>query len=174
MLRVGIIGCGNIFTMHATSAHFLPNATIVGVCDIKKDRADKAAEKYNTKAYYDYEEMIEKEKPDVVHVCLPHYLHPVATKYALEHGVHVLCEKPMSIKMEDALENVALAKKMNLRYGIIFQCRYNDASMFVKKRLDNGSLGKIISARVVLTWTRSDDYHRPSHPLVRFGKLVYR
>lgn len=162
MLRVGIIGCGNIFTMHATSAHFLPNATIVGVCDIKKDRADKAAEKYNTKAYYDYEEMIEKEKPDVVHVCLPHYLHPVATKYALEHGVHVLCEKPMSIKMEDALENVALAKKMNLRYGIIFQCRYNDASMFVKKRLDNGSLGKIISARVVLTWTRSDDYYSKS------------
>ena len=49
MLRVGIVGCGNIFTMHATSAHHLPNAQIVGVCDIKKDRADKAAQKYGCK-----------------------------------------------------------------------------------------------------------------------------
>ena len=40
MLKVGIIGCGNIFTMHATSAHHLDNAKIVAVCDIKKDRAD--------------------------------------------------------------------------------------------------------------------------------------
>ena len=47
MLRVGIIGCGCIFTMHATSCDHLENATLVGVCDIKKDRADAAAEKYN-------------------------------------------------------------------------------------------------------------------------------
>ena len=46
MLKVGIVGCGNIFTMHATSAHHLENATIVGVCDIKPDRAEKAAKKY--------------------------------------------------------------------------------------------------------------------------------
>jgi len=72
MLRVGIVGCGNIFTMHATSAHHLPNSEIVGVCDIKKDRADKAAKKYNCKAYYDYKELISKENIDVVHVCVPH------------------------------------------------------------------------------------------------------
>ena len=46
MLRVGIVGCGCIFTMHATSAHHLENAVIAGVCDIKKDRADAAAKKY--------------------------------------------------------------------------------------------------------------------------------
>ena len=63
---IGIIGCGNIFTMHATSAHHLKNAEIVGVCDIKKDRADKAAKKYNCKAYYDYKEMINKDNIDVV------------------------------------------------------------------------------------------------------------
>lgn len=86
MLRVGIIGCGSIFTMHATSAHHLENAEIVGVCDIKKDRADKAEKKYNCKAYYDYKELIDKEKIDVVHVCIPHYLHPVVSKYAIEAG----------------------------------------------------------------------------------------
>ena len=98
MLRVGIIGCGNIFTMHATSAHYLPNAQIVGVCDIKKDRADRAASKYKCKSYYDYKELINKEIIDVVHICVPHYLHPIISKYAIEAGVNVLCEKPMSIQ----------------------------------------------------------------------------
>lgn len=159
MLRVGIVGCGNIFTMHATSADHLKNATIVGVCDIKKDRADKAAEKYNCRAYYDYKEMICKDNIDVVHICVPHYLHPIISKYAIEAGVHVLCEKPMSIRYEDALENVELADKNGVKYGIIFQCRYNDAAKLVKEKIEDGTLGKIISARVVLTWCKPDEYY---------------
>ena len=159
MLKIGIVGCGNIFTMHATSAHHLENAQIVGVCDIKKNRADKAAKKYNCKAYYDYRELINKEIIDVVHICVPHYLHPIISKYAIEAGVNVLCEKPMSIKYEDALENVALAEKNGVKYGIIFQCRYNDASKLVKEKVEDGTLGKIISARVVLTWCKPDEYY---------------
>lgn len=159
MLRVGIVGCGSIFTMHATSAHHLNNAQIVGVCDVKKERADKAAKKYNCKAYYDYKELINKENIDVVHVCVPHYLHPIISKYAIEAGVNVLCEKPMSIKYEDAVENVALAEKNDVKYGIIFQCRYNDSSKLVKEKIVDGTLGKVISARVVLTWCKPDEYY---------------
>ena len=159
MLRVGIVGCGSIFTMHATSVDNLENATLVGVCDIKKDRADAAAKKYNVPAYYDYKELIEKENLDVVHVCVPHYMHPVISKYALEHGVNVLCEKPMSIHYADGEANVKLADEKNLRYGIIFQCRYNNTSQLVKKNLDNGKLGKIISARCTLTWCKPDSYY---------------
>lgn len=159
MLRVGIVGCGNIFTMHATSAHYLKNSQIVGVCDIKPDRADKAAAKYNCTAYYDYKDMISKDKLDVVHICVPHYLHPIISKYAIEQGVNVLCEKPMSIKYEDAVENVRLAEEKGVKYGIIFQCRYNDSAKLVKEHLNNGTLGKIISARVVLTWSKPDEYY---------------
>lgn len=159
MLRVGIVGCGNIFTMHATSSHHLKNSQIVGVCDIKKDRADKAAAKYECKAYYDYKEMINKDLIDVVHVCVPHYLHPIISRYAIEQGVNVLCEKPMSIKYEDAVANVKLAEEKDVKYGIIFQCRYNDAAKIVKEKLNDGTLGKIISARVVLTWCKPDEYY---------------
>ena len=159
MLRVGIIGCGSIFTMHATSADHLENARLVGVCDIKPDRADAAAKKYNVPAYYDYKELIEKEKPDVVHVCVPHYMHPVISRYALEHGVNVLCEKPMSIDYESGEANVRLAEEKNLRYGIIFQCRYNNTSRLVKETLESGKLGKIISARCTLTWCKPDSYY---------------
>ena len=159
MLKVGIVGCGNIFTMHATSCDHLPNAKMVGVCDIKEDRAKKAAERYGVPAYTDYKELIEKEKPDVLHVCVPHYLHPIISRYALERGVHVLCEKPMSIKMEDALANVKLAEEKGVKYGIIFQCRFNDTAKMVKKHIDNGDLGKVISARVTLTWCKPDSYY---------------
>ena len=151
MLKVGIIGCGNIFTMHATSCDHLENAHLVAVCDIKKDRADAAAKKYNVRAYYDYKELIDTEKPDVLHVCVPHYMHPIISKYALERGINVLCEKPMSIRYEDGLANVALAKEKGVHYGIIFQCRFNNTSRLIKEQLENGRLGKIISARVVLT-----------------------
>ncbi|MBR1867499.1 MAG: Gfo/Idh/MocA family oxidoreductase [Clostridia bacterium] len=159
MLKVGIIGCGNIFTMHSTSVEHLSCAKLVGVCDIKKERADRAAAKYNCTAYYDYKDLIKKELIDVVHICVPHYLHPVITRYALEQGVNVLCEKPMAIKMEDALYNVALAERQNLKYGVIFQCRFNDSAKLVKQTLESGNLGKIISARVVLTWCKPDSYY---------------
>lgn len=159
MVRVGIVGCGNIFTMHATSCDHLDNAELVGVCDIKKDRADAAAKKYNTQAYYDYKELIDSEKIDVVHICVPHYLHPIITRYALENGVNVLCEKPMSINYEDGEANVCLAEEKGLHYGIIFQCRYNDTSKLVRENLDNGKLGKIISARCTLTWCKPDSYY---------------
>ena len=159
MLRVGIVGCGSIFTMHATSVDHLENATLVGVCDIKKDRADKAAAKYNVPAYYDYKELIDNGNLDVVHVCVPHYMHPVISRYALEHGVNVLCAKPMSIDYARGEANVKLAQEKNLRYGIIFQCRYNNTSRLIKENLDNGKLGKLISARCTLTWCKPDSYY---------------
>ncbi len=162
MLRVGVVGCGKISTMHLTSAKYLENAELVGVCDCVKEKADQAAEKYGCKAYYDYTEMINKDTLDVVHICLPHYLHTVVSRYAINQGVHVLCEKPMSIDYEDALETVKLAEEKGVFYSIIFQCRYNESSTCVKQYLEDGTLGKVISGRVVLTWYRPSDYYAAS------------
>ena len=148
--------------MHVTTVVYRDDAELVAVCDIKKDIADKSAKKFGTKAYYDYERMIEEVKPDIVHVCLPHYLHPVASRFAIEHGVNVLCEKPIAIDYKSGEENVALAEQKCVNYGVIFQCRYNDASQLVKKTLLSGELGKIISARSTLTWYRPDSYYKNS------------
>ncbi len=161
-LRAAIIGCGNIFTMHVTPVVNRGDTELVGVCDIKKDRADRAAAKYGTKAYYDYERMIDELRPDIVHICLPHYLHPIASEYALKRGVNVLCEKPISIDYAYGERNVSLAAENGVNYGVIFQCRYNDASQLVKKTLLSGELGKIISARSALTWYRPDEYYASS------------
>ena len=90
--RSAVVGCGNIFPMHAVSITRVENAELVAVCDIKEDRAKKKAEEFGCKYYLDYKEMIEKENLDVIHICLPHYLHPIVAIYALEHGVNVMTE----------------------------------------------------------------------------------
>ena len=162
-LRVGIIGCGCIYKMHATPAFGLPQSELVCVCDIDEKKAIDASEYYGIHYYTDYKKMIADEHLDVVHICTPHYLHTIIAQYALTHGVHVLSEKPMGIDYEEAKKTVELAETLDLRYGVIFQCRYNDASIFVKKHIASGSLGRIISARVTLTWHRPDSYYSESN-----------
>ncbi len=161
-LKVGLIGCGRISVMHLVSIQALDVAELVCVCDNKKERADETANKYGVKAYYDYNEMLSKEKLDVVHLCLPHYLHSKIAIEAFEKGIHVLTEKPMDIDYASAEKAVATAKEKGVLYGVVSQCRYNNSARLVKKAVENGKLGKIISARSVLTWTRPDEYYKES------------
>lgn len=161
-LRVGVIGCGRISVMHLTSIKILKNAELVCVCDNKKNRADEAAEKYRVKAYYDYAEMLDREKLDAVHLCLPHCLHTEIAIAAFERGINVLSEKPMDVDLESAENAVKIAKEKGVLYGVIMQCRYNNSAKLVKNAVESGRLGKIISARSTLTWTRSDEYYKES------------
>lgn len=158
-IKVAVIGCGNISIMHLDSIVALDEAELVAVCDVKEERALATAEKYHTKAYRDYHELFEKEKPHVVHLCLPHYLHTVVAQDAFKAGIHVLSEKPMSIHYEDAVSAVEMAEQCNVLYGIIFQCRYNTPSQLVKKRITDGRLGQVKCGRSTLTWYRPDNYY---------------
>ena len=162
VLKVGIIGCGRISVMHLGAINALPTAKLVCCCDIVKERADKVAKEYNAKAYYDYKEMLDSEKLDAVHICLPHYLHVPVALYAFDKGVNVLSEKPMSIDYESAENAVRAAKARGVKYGVIFQCRYNNSVRLVKKALESGRLGKIISVCSLLTWSRPDSYYMES------------
>ena len=160
--RVGIIGCGNIFPMHAIPVTAQENAELVAVCDVKEDRARAKAEEFNCAYYLDYQEMIDQENLDVVHICTPHYLHAPMAIYAAKKGVHVLTEKPMAIKLEDAKAMIAAAEKNDVVLGVIFQNRYNPGSKLIKKALDSGELGGVISCKLSVTWQRTDEYYSQS------------
>ena len=142
-LKVAVIGCGIISGMHLDAIQALDMAELAAVCDIREDKAKEAAAKYGGKIYTDYREMFWKEHLDVVHICLPHYLHTIVARDALEAGIHVLSEKPMSIQYEDAVKTVELAEEYGLQYGVIFQCRYNTPSVHIKKRIADGSGTKV-------------------------------
>ena len=161
-IRIGVIGCGRISVMHLSSIEALPYLELVCVCDVKRDCADEAAEKYGARAYYSYEEMLECEELDAVHLCLPHYIHSKVAIDAFAKGVAVLTEKPMDVDFESAERAVNEAKARGVQFGVIFQCRYNNAPRLVKRAIESGRLGKIITARSVLTWSRPDDYYSES------------
>ncbi|MEG0853239.1 MAG: Gfo/Idh/MocA family oxidoreductase [Angelakisella sp.] len=160
--RVGIIGCGKIFPMHAVSVSKQGNAQLVAVCDNKPEVAKAAAERFGCAHYTDYCEMIEKESLDAVHICTPHYLHPEMAIYALEHGLHVLTEKPMAIALEDAQRMQETARRQNRVLMVSFQNRFNPGSLLIKNTLASGALGKVCSARAMVTWDRSDEYYAHS------------
>ncbi len=161
-LRVAVIGCGRVSEKHFDAIHHSEYAELVACCDIKQDRAQAAAKKYGCKAYASYQDLFEQEKPDAVHLCLPHYLHSVVAIEAFDFGINVLTEKPMDINYESAEKAVRAAKEKGVLFGVIFQCRYNDSAQMVKNALASGRLGKIISARSTLTWTRPDSYYAES------------
>ena len=83
-LKTVIAGCGKIFPMHAVPVSRDPHAVLTAVCDVKPERAGAAAERFGCRAYTDFEVMLEQEKPDVVHICTPHYLHAPLACLAME------------------------------------------------------------------------------------------
>ena len=93
MFRVAIIGCGNISAVHAQALRELENTELTACADLIPERA----EKYGCPAYTDWKEMLEKERPDAVHLCTPHHLHPAMALHAARMGIAVFTEKPPAI-----------------------------------------------------------------------------
>ena len=73
-----------------------------------------------------------------------------------------MTEKPMAISIKDADAMIREAKEGGVKLGVIFQNRYNNASIAIKEAIEEGKLGKILGTRMFLTWDRSDDYYRES------------
>lgn len=161
-IKVGVIGLGRISVMHLVSISQIEGIELTCCCDNKKDRADAVAKKYGVKAYYSYEQMLDDEKLDAVHICLPHYLHSKVACYAFSRGINVLTEKPMDIDYVTAKNAVDKARAAGVLYGVVSQCRYNNSARLVKRAIESGRLGKIISARSTLTWARPDSYYKES------------
>jgi len=163
-LKVGIIGCGTIFPMHAESVRqsCAGIAELAAVSDIKQDRLVIAGKKYGCATYANYRQMIDMEKPDVVHICTPHYLHREMSEYAIERSINVYQEKPMTVSIRDAVELAGKVKEKGVKFAISFQNRFNPSTTLAKETAGSGALGKILSARLVLSWHKPDEYYLKS------------
>lgn len=157
--NIGIIGCGAIFIMHAYPLHRLESTEIEAVCDIEPDALKSASQLFGCDGYEDYHELLKRDDIDVVHILTPHYLHAPMAIDAANAGKHVLLEKPMSISMEQAKAVIEAGKRNKVTIGVISQNRYNAASVAIKKALTDGSLGKVIGQRVILSWAKPAEYY---------------
>jgi UDP-N-acetyl-2-amino-2-deoxyglucuronate dehydrogenase len=160
--RVGIIGCGAIFSQHAFSLHIMDNTEVNAVCDIKPEALKRATGLFQCEGYADYKKMLKRDDLDVIHVLTPHHLHAPMAIEAANADKHVLTEKPMAIEIDDARAMVDTAKKNDVALGVISQNRYNAASVAVKKALESGDLGKVISQRILMTWAKPESYYQAS------------
>jgi predicted dehydrogenase len=160
--KVGLIGCGNIFPMHAMSLKNIRGVEIQAVCDIKLPRAVAQAQKYNCNYYTNYGQMFSKEQLDAVHILTPHHLHAPLAIYAAKKKVNILVEKPMALNPQEAQKMIEAAQENKVKLGVIFQNRYNPAAKLISARFKSRALGKLISAKLVLSWHKPDEYYSKS------------
>ena len=160
MFHAAIIGCGGIAQVHAAVLQKLPDVELTACADIRPERAAAMAEKYGCRAYSSMEELLEREKPDSVHLCTPHYLHAPMAYEAVEHGIAVFSEKPPVISREQWTLLEKAAEKVPL--GICFQNRYNPNVRAAEEILAEKTYGELLGARAFVTWKREKPYYLDS------------
>src|SRR5262245_53599420 len=116
MLRVAIVGCGRIADSHASQIQRIPGCEIVGACDREELMARQFVERFPVKAHFsDLTEMLERARPQVVHVTTPPDSHFALGRQCLLRGAHVYIEKPFTLNTAEAEELIALAAERNLK-----------------------------------------------------------
>lgn len=158
MKSAAIIGLGDISAIHIGAIKRSPEIALTAVCDTDKNMQIHAPA--GTAFYTNYHEMIEKERPDVVHVCLPHYLHVPAAKEAVLMGSHVFCEKPAAMNTAEALEFAAFeAAHPDRHICICLQNRLNESVEMLKEMIDSGRFGKVCGVKGIVPWARPKSYY---------------
>lgn len=178
--RVGIVGCGGIANgKHLPALTTLDNVEIVYFCDIIKERAEEAKEKYGTpdaKVTENYMDVVNSDV-DTIHVCTPNRSHCEISCAAMEAGKHVLCEKPMAINAAEAKKMADTAAKTGVILTIGYQNRFTPESQYVKAEAEDGFFGEVYMARAyairrraVPTWgVFLNEYEQGGGPLIDIG-----
>jgi predicted dehydrogenase len=146
-LKVGIVGMGGIGNLHATCYKNDPLAELVAVCDIIKDKADKAAERFGVKAFYSLKDMLAAcPELDIVDVTTSGYengsWHYEPVMQALDAGKNVLVEKPISNDILEAREMVAYAAKKNVYLGCNLNHYFTQPADKAKEYIAQGKIGE--------------------------------
>lgn len=157
-MRVGIIGTGAISHKHA-QAYKNIGFEIVACTDINPENGQKFAAQHGGVFLPTYEEVCTHPDVDYVDVCtFPDFrLQPL--KICAAHGKHIQVQKPISTNLATAREMVETARAAGIVLGVVSQHRFDDSSMFVKRAIDAGRLGKLIQADAYVKWYRSAEYY---------------
>jgi predicted dehydrogenase len=144
--------------VHIAAIESLQNAVLAAVCDT--DPAKKSLVPAGTVFYSDYREMLRREKPDVVHICLPHFLHYPAAKTAAEAGCHIFAEKPLALNGEEAAKFVKLEDRYGVKICLCLQNRLNPTTETLCRLLHSGDYGALTGIRGSVAWYRSREYYQ--------------
>ncbi|HWE60717.1 MAG TPA: Gfo/Idh/MocA family oxidoreductase [Chloroflexota bacterium] len=158
-VRFGIIGCGVIGPTHAEALATLPDARLVAVADVARDRAETVAQKFGARPYTDARQMLEREDLDVVDVCTPSGLHGEHACMVMRSGRHVIVEKPMEISGAALDEMMQVQRETGMKMAVISQHRFDPATQQVQRLVEEGAFGRLVMGTAQVPWWRSQKYY---------------
>lgn len=141
-LKAGVVGVGFIGAVHIEQLRRLGNVEVVALAD-EAGAKEKADALYVPHAYTNYKDMIDNEQLDCVHICTPNSTHYEIAMYAMERGVNVVCEKPMTCTVEEAEKLRAYAKEKGLVNAMNFNCRFYPMAYQMRQMVRSGEVGDI-------------------------------
>lgn len=147
-IRVGIIGCGGIANEHMNGYQACEDVKVTACADLNLERAKQFAKKYGIpKVFGDYRKVLEQKQINAVSVCTPNYAHAEPAIAALNHGIHVLCEKPIAMNAGEAAKMLKAARTGKALLTIGHHMRFIPCSQFLKNMINEGDLGSIYYGR---------------------------
>ncbi len=150
-LRAGMIGVGDITTLHRPAYENFELAELTALCDVDEQMlARRKAEWGTQRTTTDYRELLADPNIDLVEINTPHHLHRDLVIAALEAGKHVACQKPISITLEDAAAMVDAADKAPGRFRVFENFVFYPPYVKAKELIDAGEIGEVLTLRFKL------------------------
>jgi predicted dehydrogenase len=152
MLRVGIIGCGDIANLNVLGYLFSQEAEIVAVSDTDLNKAGKKLERWGLRTvpiYEDYKKMIDREGLDIVEILTPHHLHAPMTEYCARAGVPgISVQKPMAHTITDCENMIRVCEEENVKLKLFENFRFYPVYLKAKELLNQGVIGEPLNFRI--------------------------
>lgn len=168
--RIAIVGCGDIARFTAIGCLLNRKIKAVACMDIDAEKARSFAMRFRTGQPFDnYDDMLARTDLDAVYLSVPHNLHRPMIEKALDRNLAVLCEKPISASIEDALAICRLSRSTGVKVGINYQYRYDSGCYALITAAKTGALGEKLYGRLNVPWHRKIDYftNSPWHGSVK-------
>ena len=158
-MRTAILGLGLVVEqIHLPACAAVPELDLVAGCDPRPERRSWAEQRGMRVTYADAATLLEQEKPELVLIATPPDSHRELCLLALQHGAHVLCEKPFITSLEEADDVVVAAEQAGRNVVVNNQYRYLDTYLKTKQALDRGDFGR---PYLIQAWQQM--YHPPQH-----------
>ena len=163
-MKYALIGCGRISTNHINPS-INNDLEIIAVCDIVPEQMENLLKKHSLeeakdiKRYTDFKKMIDENELDLVSIATESGKHAEIALYCIEHGIHVIIEKPMAMSMQDADAIIQKAEEYNVKVSACHQNRFNVAVQKMRQALEQGRFGKISHGSIHVRWNRNQEYY---------------
>ena len=163
-MRYALIGCGRIATNHMKAA-VNNQLEISAVCDMVPEHMEVLLAKHELQndmsilRYTDYRSMIQEVKPDLVSIATESGIHAEIALFCIDHGVHVIIEKPMAMSISDANEIIRHSEEKHVKVSACHQNRFNIAVQEMRHALEAGRFGRLSHGSIHVRWNRNQGYY---------------